>query len=81
MMISCLEASKLGLKASEKPLKLKDKLALKFHIMMCANCRRFGNQINVIRKVLHQQPLEIANHLHEVHLSNDKREEIKRKLK
>ncbi|RUO37156.1 dsDNA-mimic protein [Aliidiomarina taiwanensis] len=35
----------------ERPLVLKEKVALKFHLMMCAGCYNFNTHMHDLRKV------------------------------
>ena len=44
-MMNCKEATRLMSDAQERKLNLKEKLNLRFHVMMCAGCRYFGEKM------------------------------------
>lgn len=52
-MMNCQEATRLLSDAQERELSLKDRAALKFHIMMCSGCRNFGKQMGTLRDIAH----------------------------
>jgi predicted anti-sigma-YlaC factor YlaD len=37
--------------AQEKELSLKDRAAIKLHVMMCSGCRNFAKQMGVLRNI------------------------------
>ena len=49
-MLTCKNATKLMSKSQEKPLVLKERVALKFHLMMCSGCSNYNKQMGFIRK-------------------------------
>jgi hypothetical protein len=48
-MLNCHEATRLMSESQERPLALSEKAPLKFHTMMCAGCRNFGEQMKALR--------------------------------
>jgi hypothetical protein len=50
-MLNCCEATRLMSEARERSLSLREKMALRFHTMICAACRRFNRQLDFLRKV------------------------------
>lgn len=52
-MMNCQQATRLLSDAQERELSLKDRAALKFHVMMCSGCRNFGKQMGTLRDIAH----------------------------
>lgn len=50
-MMNCDEATRLMSEAQERPLTLSEKTSLRFHTMMCTGCRRFGEQMTLLRQL------------------------------
>lgn len=50
-MMNCQQATRLLSDAEERQLSLKDRAALKFHVMMCSACRNFGRQMGLLREI------------------------------
>lgn len=50
-MLNCHDATRLMSEAQERPLKIGERLSLKFHVSMCAGCRNFGKQMGTIREI------------------------------
>lgn len=51
-MLSCKESTQLISESLDRPLNWREQLALKFHLMICVGCRRFGRQQKLIRRAL-----------------------------
>jgi hypothetical protein len=49
-MLSCRESTELMSQARERPLTLRERVALNLHWAMCAACRRFDRQMDVLRE-------------------------------
>ena len=64
----------------DQQLTLRQRFGVRLHLMVCRNCRRFVNQLQVVRSVLQrrQVPLEetqvqsIASRLHSAHDEQNK---------
>ncbi len=80
MMISCQKASQLQSLAMDRHLAIKDRLALIYHHWMCTSCRRFGRQLNWMRKALRQEPLTFLDTGRGEGLSEARKKAIKSKL-
>ncbi len=50
-MLNCQQATRLMSAAMEHPLKTRDALALKLHLLMCGGCRQFDQQLHWLRGV------------------------------
>lgn len=48
-MMSCHEATRLMSESKERTLSARERMALRFHTMMCAGCRRFDGQLDFLR--------------------------------
>lgn len=48
-MLSCRDSTELMSEARERPLTRRERLALRLHWAICAACRRFDRQIDVLR--------------------------------
>lgn len=51
-MLSCREATRLLSERCERPLDLRERAALRLHLMVCSGCSRFGRQVDVMRGAL-----------------------------
>lgn len=47
-MLSCKEVSRLLSEARERRLGLRERFALRLHLMMCAGCNNFRKQLDFI---------------------------------
>ncbi|ROQ21427.1 hypothetical protein EDC38_2051 [Marinimicrobium koreense] len=48
-MMNCHEATRLTSESKERALSTRERMALRFHTMMCAGCRRFDGQLDFLR--------------------------------
>ena len=49
-MLTCKHATKLMSQSQDRPLEFKERLSLKFHLMMCAGCNNYNKQMAFIHK-------------------------------
>lgn len=49
-MLNCKENSELLSQALDRPVTLRERLAMRLHLMMCRGCRNFEKQLAFIRK-------------------------------
>jgi len=54
----CKETSKLVTLLADRPLSWKDRLAMRIHLLVCANCARFARQMQMIREWLRKEEAE-----------------------
>lgn len=47
-MLSCKQASQLISQSLEQPLAMRERFALKLHLLICKYCRRFRQQLQAI---------------------------------
>lgn len=49
-MMNCQQATRLLSEAKDRPLQVKEKMALRMHLMICTGCRNFDKQVSFIRE-------------------------------
>lgn len=50
-MLNCKQNTELLSQALDRPITVREKLAIRLHLMMCRGCRNFEKQLIFIRKV------------------------------
>jgi hypothetical protein len=76
---SCRQVSRLQSAAIEQPLSLGQRIGLRFHLLVCSWCRRYGKQIGFLRKVAHEHPHDETAPTPTA-LSSEARERMKRSV-
>lgn len=79
-MLTCKEASHLVSQGQDRPLGFRKRWGLRIHVWMCGNCRRFEQQIALMRRLLHQSDQRAETELRDQELSAEARERISRAL-
>ncbi|MEJ2360668.1 MAG: zf-HC2 domain-containing protein [Gammaproteobacteria bacterium] len=51
-MLTCKEASQLVSEQHDRNLGRRERIALRIHLWMCRNCRRFERQLSFLRNTL-----------------------------
>ena len=51
---SCREATRLQSEAMDRPLRLRQRIGLRIHVILCRWCRRYGRQIGFLRSMAHE---------------------------
>ncbi|MDP1647502.1 MAG: hypothetical protein Q8M01_04785 [Rubrivivax sp.] len=51
-MLSCKEVTAVCSAEMERPLKLGEKVSLRTHLMMCAGCTNYRQQMRALRQVM-----------------------------
>jgi len=49
-MLTCKNATKLISKSQERPLALKERISLRFHLLICSGCNNYNKQMKLIRQ-------------------------------
>lgn len=77
----CSEVVRMLSDGMERPLPLRDRIALRFHFLICEWCERYRKQIGLIRTLLHRKesisPKDTPN-ISDARLSDEARERLKR---
>lgn len=55
MSRACRRATELLSQKLDRPLRLGERLSLRVHLMMCLNCRRCDEQLQLMRRVCLQK--------------------------
>lgn len=53
-MLTCKDASRLQSQSQDRPLHLGERVSLRLHLLICDNCRRFKQQLKLIRRACQQ---------------------------
>jgi hypothetical protein len=82
LTLECRDVAKFITHSVDAPLSLRQRLLMKWHLMLCDYCRRFQRQIVWIHKVLRQKAdTEYGEETEGLYLSDEAKERIKRALK
>lgn len=57
---SCREVTRWGADALDRPLPFGQRLAVRFHVLICVWCRRYLRQIAFLRQAVRSQPDTLA---------------------
>ena len=55
-MKSCRQVHRLVIEGQDRKLGFTERLSVRVHLMMCAACRRFDGQMNLLRQALRRFP-------------------------
>ncbi len=80
MMLTCKDASRLVSEHQERPLGFRERLGLRLHLWMCANCRRFERQIHLLRRALRKAASHAETDAQGPELSPEAHERIRKAL-
>ncbi|MGA7177972.1 MAG: zf-HC2 domain-containing protein [Thiobacillaceae bacterium] len=58
LFINCRENSQLVTRSWDRPLSVKDRVAMRIHLFVCVNCARFVRQMNLLREWLRREEAE-----------------------
>lgn len=56
MMKTCKEAHRLVIESQDRLLSLRERIALRLHLILCGACRRFETQIDFLRQAVRRFP-------------------------
>ena len=48
-MLSCKQSSQLISQSLDRPLTMRERVALKLHLLVCKYCKRFSQQVQTLR--------------------------------
>lgn len=82
ILLECQEVSKLITHSMDEPLTLRQRLLVRWHLLVCRYCRRFQKQVFWLRKILRSKSeMMTEKKVSNVGLSNGAKERIKEALK
>src|SRR6185369_2786140 len=79
LMPTCREVTRLQSDALDRNLPFSKRVGLRFHLLVCRWCRRYGKQIRFLREAMHDHPEELCEASSQG-LSSEARERLKRAL-
>lgn len=50
-MLNCREVTRLLSESQERTLGVSERVSLKMHLLLCAGCRNFGQQMGSLRQI------------------------------
>ena len=60
-MLSCKQASQIISQSLDRSLTMRERFALKLHLLICKYCKRFSQQIQTLRVAMKQMISSIEN--------------------
>lgn len=81
-IFSCQQASRMLSESMDRPLRLRERMILRMHLLMCSFCTRFSRQLRFLRRAAHQfrQAAPEPSSAPEVTLSAEAKQRISRVL-
>lgn len=79
-MLTCKDASRLVSEGQERKLGLQERLGLRLHLWMCARCRRFERQIQLLRRALRWMAAQTDVEAQTTSLTPEARERIRKTI-
>lgn len=58
-MLDCKHNTELLSQGQDRPLTLRERMAMRLHLMMCRGCRNFEKQLAFIRKAARDLPRKL----------------------
>ncbi len=58
-MLDCKHNTELLSQALDRPVTLREKIAMRLHLMMCRGCRNFEKQLAFMRKAARELPRKL----------------------
>ena len=80
LLPTCRQVSRLQSDVLDQPLSLPKRFGLRFHLLVCKWCRRYGKQIRFLRQAVQEHPDEVNEAVPRA-LSPEARERLARSLR
>ncbi len=80
LMLTCKDASHLLSERQERPLSRRERWGLRLHLWMCVSCRRFEQQLDLMRRAMRLLRRRVEAEADAAELPADARERIRRAL-
>jgi hypothetical protein len=74
-MLDCKQASKIISQSLDRNLTLRERFALKLHLLICAYCKRFSQQLQTMRIAIKQMTASIEND-HKIEMPSAAKERV-----
>ncbi|CAG0993311.1 hypothetical protein MTYP_02402 [Methylophilaceae bacterium] len=78
-MLSCRQASELVSQSLDRPLNLRERIAVRFHLLICTACTRFSRQLALMHAAIKKLASETEQN-ESLQLSRQVRDRITRAL-
>lgn len=62
-MITCREVSRLVSDSQERELPFRQRIAMRIHLFLCVFCRRFRDQLALLRDIMDQYQIAVMDDL------------------
>lgn len=79
-MLTCKDASHLISESQERALGFRERWGLRLHLWMCDNCRRFEQQVALMRRALHRLGRRVEAEATDVDLPPEARDRIRKAM-
>ncbi len=79
-MLTCKDASHLISERQERSLSLGEGWALRVHLWICVNCRRFAMQVDLMRQAMRELSAHLEDAEYGPELPSEARERIRKAL-
>lgn len=79
-MLTCKDASRLVSERQERKLGFRERLGLRIHLWMCAQCRRFEQQIQLLRRALQRISAQTDVEVQTTSLAPEARDRIRKAI-
>lgn len=79
-VLTCKDASHLISERQERPLTLRERLGLRLHLMICAYCRLYERQVDLMRRALRELGRRAGQDAAGHELTPEARERIRKAL-
>lgn len=80
LMPTCQQASRLQSDALDRPVGFLARLGLNVHLLLCRWCRRYGKQIRLLQRLVHEHP-ESLSEVRRTELSAQAKQRLKEALR
>ncbi len=77
-MLTCMDASHLISESQERKLGFRERMGLKFHLLMCMYCRRFEQQLAFVHRALRELGRRAEADTESTDLSSEARDRIRK---
>jgi hypothetical protein len=79
-MLTCKDASHLISERRDRPLAARERWGLRAHLWICANCRRFARQVDLLRQAARELSRRLEDAEYGPELSAEARQRIREAL-
>jgi predicted anti-sigma-YlaC factor YlaD len=79
-MLTCKDASHLMSESQERPLNLRERWGLRLHLWMCVSCRRFDQQLALLRQAIRSLRRRAEAEAQDAKLTPEAQDRIRRAL-